>query len=207
MPGLGKTQLALKFATLAFKQSRYPYIFWMSAGSVEKLNRDFVKLGDLLRLPGRCTSDNVAKSVIVRAWLEDTANARSWLLILDNVTQEAADMLRDVLPRRNGRGRFLFTTRTEKMAASLVMVPGWTEKIALQPPCIDDAIAVLLAGAEMDRECLEQAELADIESVIKSVGKLPLAIDQAASYMRESGCSPREMLDIYRHEGIDEVGE
>ena len=37
MPGVGKTPLALRYATLAFEKSKDIYFFWLSAGSVEKL--------------------------------------------------------------------------------------------------------------------------------------------------------------------------
>ena len=205
MPGSGKTQLVLKYATLASKESRY--IFWVSAASVEKLNRDFTKLADLLHLPGRHNLDQAAKTTTIRGWLEDTADARSWLLVLDNVTLETNSTLRNILPRRNNSGKLLFTTRTENIADSLVMVSGKTHKIALQPPCIEDAITMLLAAAERGRERVGQAELENITSVIKSVGSLSLAINQAGSYMKESGSSAKDVLNVYRSEEKEEVGK
>lgn len=59
MPGVGKTQLALKFAMLAFQKGQYPYVFWVSGVSVEKLSQDVSKMVDLLRLPGRHTLGTV----------------------------------------------------------------------------------------------------------------------------------------------------
>lgn len=76
MPGVGKTQLALKFATLAFPKGQYPYVFWVSAASVEKLTRDFIKLEDLVRLPGRCTVDQASKLTVVRARSGDLTATR-----------------------------------------------------------------------------------------------------------------------------------
>lgn len=86
MPGVGKTQLALKFATCGSQRNQYTYIFWVSAASVEKLTRDFSKLVDLLHLPGRYGLDQAIKLTVARAWLEDLSVARSWLLVLDNAT-------------------------------------------------------------------------------------------------------------------------
>jgi len=40
------------------------YTFWVAAGSVEKLARDFSKLVDLLRLPGRHALDQVTKLTV-----------------------------------------------------------------------------------------------------------------------------------------------
>jgi hypothetical protein len=47
------------------------YTFCVAAGSVEKLARDFSKLLDLLRLPGRHALDQATRLTVARAWLED----------------------------------------------------------------------------------------------------------------------------------------
>ncbi len=204
MPGVGKTQLALKFASLASQRSQYAYVFWMSAASVEKLTRDFSKLVDLLRLPGWSALDQASKVTVARAWLEDPTAAKSWLVVLDNVTQETSVILRDMLPRRNSGGRLLLTTRTTKIA-DVFTAPGKSSQLALQPPGTGDAVAMLSAGAGMEREGAMAASYADAEQVVRFVGKLPLAIDQAASFIRDTGRSANEILDIYRSEEAVEV--
>jgi len=204
MPGVGKTQLALKFAILASQRSQYAYVFWMSAASVEKLTRDFSKLVDLVRLPGRSALDQASKVTVARAWLEDPTAAKSWLVVLDNVTQETSVILRDMLPRRNSGGRLLLTTRTTKIA-DVFTAPGKLSQLALQPPGTGDAVAMLSAGAGMEREGAMAASYADAEQVVRFVGKLPLAIDQAASFIRDTGRSANEILDIYRSEEAVEV--
>jgi len=173
---------------------------------VEKLTRDFSKLVDLLRLPGRYTLDQVSKLTVARAWLEDPTAARGWLVVLDNVTQETSVMLRDILPRRNSEGRLLFTTRTKKIA-DVFTGPGNLSQLALQPPGMGDAVAMLSAGAGIERESGGEASYADAEQVVRSVGNLPLAIDQAASYMRETGSSPQEVLNVYESEEVIEVNK
>ena len=208
MPGVGKTQLALQYASLASKRSQDTYTFWVSAGSVEKLTRDFSRLADLLRLPGGYALDQFTKSTLARAWLEDLSAGKEWLLILDNVTQETARMmLDDILPRRNNRGRLLFTTRTNMIAESCT-IPGKSLMLALQPPGNDDAVAMLLAGAEIDRGSTEKASHADLECLVRSVGNLPLAVDQAASYVKGGyESSIKELLNLYRSAKIMEVIE
>ena len=195
MPGAGKTQLALQYATLAFERSEDRYTFWMSAGSVEILALDFSKSVDLLRLPERSTMDQVTKLTMARAWLENTTIEKRWLLVLDNVIQETRTMMFDrILPRRNGRGRLLFTTRTATIAESCI-IQGKSLTIALQPPGIDDEVAMFAAGAEIDGENTRGASGADLERLVQSVGNLPLAIDQAASYMKDYGSSTVELLE------------
>jgi len=207
MPGVGKTQLALRYARLASETSQDMYIFWVSAGSVEKLARDFSKVADLLRLSKNYALDQVTKLVVARAWLEDSTTKRKWLLVLDNVTRETiAMMLADILPRRNSEGRLLFTTRTATIAG-LCSIPDQSLTIALQPPGIDDSVAMLTVGAEMGAGSTEEASNADIECLVRSVGNLPLAIDQAASYIKGYASSTKELLDLYKSEEIMEVIE
>ena len=140
------------------------------------MTRDFSKLVDLVRIPGRHTLDQASKLSIARAWLEDSVAARSWLVVLDNVSEETAVMLRDVLPRRGGGGRLLMTARTATIA-DMFTASGASSQLALQPPRTSDAVAMLSAGAKLRREDGEEATHADAARLVQSVGNLPLAID------------------------------
>ena len=172
---------------------------------MEKLARDFSKLVDLLRLSGRHASDQVTKLTLARAWLEDSTAGKKWLLVLDNVTRETTRMIIDeILPRRNSGRRLHFTTRTA-ITAELFAVDGKSFMLALQPPGIDDAVAMLAAGAGMEEESVGEASHADLERLVRLVGNLPLAIDQAASYIKGYESNTKELLDLYRSEEIMEV--
>ena len=208
MPGLGKTQLALKYSILGMEEGRYAYIFWLSAATAEKLYQDFANMADFLCLPGHDNMDQARKLRIVRAWLEDSFDVGKWLLVLDNTTQENVTTLRDILPKRNSNGNILFTTRTETVADLVVTVFGKVhEKIALQPPNIDDALTILLGGAEIESAELKESSFASMRSLIKSVGSLPLAIDQAASFMKESGNSAEKVVEIYKTKEAGDVSD
>ena len=79
--------------------------------------------------------------------------------------------------------------------------------MALQPPGIGDTVAMLSAGAKLKREGREESSRADAERLVRSVGNLPLAIDQAASYMRETEGSPQDVLDVYTSNEVPEVSK
>jgi hypothetical protein len=79
-------------------------------------------------------------------------------------------------------------------------VPGKSLMLALQPPGIDDAVAMLVAGAGLGGGRSEEASHADLKRLVRSVGNLPLAVDQAAY-----GSSMKELLDLYESEEIVEV--
>jgi len=59
MFGLGKTQLALKYATRSYQRNRYSLVFWISGATVEKLNQGLAKVLDLIDHPDR---DHVEQS-------------------------------------------------------------------------------------------------------------------------------------------------
>lgn len=179
----------------------------MFAKSVEKLARDFFKVANLLRLSRHHTLDQATKLTVARAWLEDSTIRKKWLLVLDNVTRETITMiLADILPRRNSEGRLLFTTRIATIA-DLCTIPNRSLTIALQPSRNDDAIAMLATEAEMGRGSTKAANNADLERLVRSVGNLPLAIDQAASYIKGYASSTKELLDLYKSEEMMKVIE
>ena len=68
MPGLGKTQVALKYAELASKEKRCPYIFWISSASIDKLTTP--RLHDPVQLVLRTKLMSAAKEQ--KRWLLHT---------------------------------------------------------------------------------------------------------------------------------------
>ena len=61
---------------------------------------------------------------------------------------------------------------------------------------------MLEAGAELDGDSTEEASYTDLERLVRSVGNLPLAIDQAASYIKDYKSNMEELLNLYRSEEI-----
>ena len=209
MPGLGKTQLALKYSELAHKQLGYHFVFWMSAASVEKLNQGYSRLLNLLHLPQCLNPDQQAKNLAAQAWLEDdeSENKRRWLLILDNVNQETAAHVREILPRKNNRGSILMTTREERVAESVALSFGERHPcIGIRTPDADDAVTLLLDAAGFGQENPKSIRFQEAKEIVKSVGCLPLAVDQVASYIRWSNSSMSQVLTLYKSKDMEKVG-
>ena len=177
--GVGKTQIALEYAYR--HESDYNYIFWISAVDQAQLLSDFV---DIAKATQIVKYDNepadVAKSVL--QWLEVT---ESWLLIIDNLDDLAvAD---GYLPTTTGVGHTLITTRNNNIDGILaermeVMVMGSEE-------CVN-----LLLG-RINLECTK----AQARRIVEELGFLPLAIEQAAGYIRNSQ-NIAEFLENYKRE-------
>jgi predicted ATP-dependent serine protease len=124
MPGIGKTQLALKYTVDSFSEHRYSYIFWVSVTSAEKLSQGLVRILDLLNLHDRFNPDQSAKLTAARQWLESSSSNGRWLLVLDNADRSTLRDIRSLLPRTNSAGKMLFTTRTKDLADALASTAG-----------------------------------------------------------------------------------
>lgn len=141
---------------------------------------------------------------MVRTWLEDSNATSNWLIVLDNANEETFVMLRDILPRGDCQGTLLMTTRRADTADKFTAFKK-SAQLSLQPLKIVDAVALLSASASSDEERKEYDSDANAERIARFVGKLPLALEQAGSFMKESGCSPQEVMNSYRSDEAEDV--
>ena len=187
MPGLGKTQLALKYSLEIFDQARGPIIFWTSAATTEKLAQGLCKILDIVDHVDRDHMDQNVRLSAAQRWLEGTGHdfPLSWLLVLDNVNEESVPFLREHLPRSNGHGTILFTMRSIDVASALVtsdLNQGILELEVLSPA---DASNLLLAELQASRPDETASQLVKAGKLVKCVGRLPLAIGHVASFANQ----------------------
>lgn len=133
---------------------------------------------------------------VVEEWLRNRSNGR-WLLIVDNVDNEA------VLDENNGKGAFkmlscipktdhghvLFTSRYKKVAMKLA--PD-TVRIDNMPK--SEALELLKVSL---REQYDKDQNADAERLLEELSYIPLAIAQAAAYIRENENTIADYLELY----------
>jgi hypothetical protein len=201
--GVGKSQLFYALAKYLYGKRRYTNIFWMQATTIEKLHQGFSKLLHLVSHPDRSSTDDSARLTAARRWLEDFDSGR-WLLVIDNVARETVDFLREHLPRKNGRGNILFTTRTEDVAEALINVAGRRHGIVeLHIPDVKDAARLFLKHLKDPDTAGDKSK---IQEVVKGIGCLPLAVAQAASYMTGTGSSLDDMLALFESRRKIDVG-
>jgi len=191
MPGVGKTQLALKYA----ERHRQDYAagLWVSAASRESLMSGLAALAGVLNLPERNEADQAKAAAAVRRWLNTTDQA--WLLILDNADE--LELLHDFLP--SGRGHCLLTTRAQGVRA--LATPEPVEKM-------EPAAGALLLLRRAGRLGLEQPfskatpeDQKQATALSEELGRLPLALDQAGAYVEETGVSLAEYRGLYQQRG------
>ncbi|KZP26519.1 TPR-like protein [Athelia psychrophila] len=207
MPGLGKSQLALQHANLAFTAGVYSHIFCVSASTVEKLSQGLARILGLINHPDRNHPDQAAQITTVRLWFEqsDCHGCRRWLLILDDVTVESAKYLREHLPGQNAGGNILITTRTCNIAESVANVAG-QEHIIFKLEALSKAQSVNLLLRKAGIQTTAAADLENAEKLVSRIGCLPLAVEQAGSYMKRSGFKNADRMQrMYGGRGLKEV--
>jgi tetratricopeptide (TPR) repeat protein len=171
MGGIGKTQTALQY--VYNNRSHYDRIYWVSAVNQASLLAGFQKIAKTARLttPTPATPTQIAE--IVLAWLR---LEQSWLIVIDNLDDFEA--VKGFLPENSVERHTLITTRNRNSSG----IPAEGVEVPLLDR--DDAIALLsvLAKITVTPESTEERQA---EAIVEQLGYLPLAIEQAAAYIRE----------------------
>ena len=190
--GIGKTQAVLEYAYRFSDQ--YQAVFWLKADCRENLLPDFLSIAEMLDLPERKAHNSVVTMAAINRWLREQ---EGWLLIFDNADDLA--LVREFLPSGH-RGHILLTTRaqsTGRLARHVEVEVMSTET---------GALFLLRRAGMIDSE----ASLNDIPEevldlaceLVRELGGLPLALDQAAAYMEESPYSLAGYLRLYHRERL-----
>ncbi|KAH7008703.1 hypothetical protein EDB80DRAFT_751332 [Ilyonectria destructans] len=203
--GVGKTQLAIDFARR--HQATFSSVFWLDGRSEDRLRGSIASC--IKRIPkgqipstGRDQSgahgkdDLDAAVASVMEWLARPDNG-DWLLIFDNVDQDheqggvtGAYDLRCYLP--GDHGAILVTTRLSRLAQL-----GESRRLAKVDLSLSRTIFGKWYGGKLGSDCDQLLELLD---------GLPLALAQAASYLREKGIDATTYVQIYKHQWDELMG-
>ncbi len=184
--GIGKTQTAVEFAYR--HRQDYHAVFWLQADSREILFAQFAQLTQILNLPEGNQQDQTRAVHAVRRWLK---GHNKWLLILDNI--EDLLLVEELVPSGHC-GCVLLTTRAHV-----------TEPVAyaneLQAMTEQEAVLFLLRRSKiLTRDMSLEAALEDDQVIAGKIWELmdglPLALDQAGAYIRETGCGLSRYLDL-----------
>lgn len=180
--GCGKTQLAIKYAFTHV--SEYHHVIWVAADSRTALEADILELANRLELPERRLeqTDKVIKAVL--QWLDQNSN---WLMIFDGADDPS--LLRGRLPSRLGGsgGRVILTSRSPQVDCINIANP-----IRLKTLARGEATRFLLK--RVDRQDIAAAEQTAAEKLAEELGYLPLALEQAAAYIKSRQVSFADYL-------------
>lgn len=171
--GVGKTQLALAY--LGRFRTHYDMVWWVRAEEGAVLVDDYVELAESYGISLAKATTPSQQVAAVNRWL---SRRTGWLLVFDNV--EDAQTLEPYLPGSAG-GHVVITSRRRMWwdFHSLTVGP-WMRSESL------DFLRVTIPD-----EALGDA-LADL------FGDLPLALEQALAYIRETSTPPLDYLQLAR---------
>jgi len=190
MGGVGKTQVAIEYVYA--NRMNYDRIYWITAASEAPILSGFqeiaVRTQCLASISIIQNPDQKLVAKFVLSWLRQQPN---WLIVLDNL--DDITIVKDYLSDRGKDKHTLISTRNPN--ANGIPARG------LEVPILetDESVEMLCKLSEMDRISHETSAI----DVVNELQFLPLAIDQAASYVRTVTRNFEVYLTDYRHRRSD----
>lgn len=171
--GMGKTQIAAEY--LHKHKNEYRYTWWLPAFDPTALSSYYASLAfDLAREPGfpkAFCKDLPSTIATIKNWL-DQDHGWKWLMVLDNAA--GPDAIKTYLPSTHA-GHVIITTRNSRSVWDHI---AYHYKLSKFEP--SEAIDFLIRRTgEVDR--------AGSEAIAIELGYLPLALEQAGAYIKETG--------------------
>jgi tetratricopeptide (TPR) repeat protein len=187
--GVGKTQLALEYIYRHWQSKTYERIYWVSAVSQATLFKGLQEIG----VRTHCLSEtmDLKPSDIAAKVLRWLNSQEKWLFILDNL--DDVTVVDGYLPETAPERHTIITTRNQHCDD----IPA--EGLEVGVLSIPEATQLLLKRAKISGSIVEMPEKEkEASEIVKELGSLPLAIDQAAAYIREASNNIFKFLPSYR---------
>ncbi|MEV0882114.1 FxSxx-COOH system tetratricopeptide repeat protein [Micromonospora echinofusca] len=173
MGGVGKTQLAAQFARRLDAGGELEVLVWVTASSRDAIIAAYAEAAWAV---GVASAEMKPESAAERllAWLEHTR--QRWLIVLDNLDTPADAA--GLWPPGSRHGRTVITTRRRD---PVLHTNGRTlVEVDLFAPAEAANYLIRATGADND-------EHAEIDALAADLGYLPLAMAQAAAFIRDRG--------------------
>ncbi|KIM27322.1 hypothetical protein M408DRAFT_311186 [Serendipita vermifera MAFF 305830] len=172
--GCGKTQLMLRF--MKEYKSRFIYQFFIDGSSEDRIRSDIVRN---VRALGAEHSQKAFEDCLL--FLSQPSRDGLSLLLYDNVDDPNLD-LSSLLPRGNSCA-IAITSRNHVLGELDPEV-----HLPLGIMSVEEAMELLLHGANSSAPVTDQIRK-DTATLAEALGYLPIALQQACAYMRQTKCS------------------
>jgi tetratricopeptide (TPR) repeat protein len=199
--GVGKTELAAEYAHRY--RGEYDLVWWIRAEREENIAAALIGLGTRLGLENfRRDERDYSIGVVMDALIEGDPY-ENWLLIFDDA-QSASDLSR-YIPQSQGYGHVIITSRDIRWQALRVDGIELTEfKLEETVEFLRKRVPALAVGDQpaLGRKAAsishEDSRRESAEELAKELGNLPLAVEHASAYLKETGASIEDYLNAYR---------
>jgi hypothetical protein len=205
-----KSQIAIEYAYRFVKNNPRSHVFWVYAASAARFDQAYKDIARKIKLP-RVDDPDADVCELVSDWLSEDDSGQ-WLMILDNadnpdlffwpVDSEASNPvgmtkkpLIDYLPRTlNSKQSLVITSRNRQLGEDL---SHGERCIEILPFTLQEARALLQLRAGKIADSWSDL---DSETLLEVLGCIPLAISQAAAFMRRNRRSLQEYLEIFERD-------
>ncbi|MBL7521295.1 tetratricopeptide repeat protein, partial [Frankia sp. CNm7] len=175
MGGVGKSQLAIEYVHRYGRE--FDLVWWIPAERGAQVAASLVELAGRLNLPVSAEAD-VAVPAVLDA-LRPGQPYANWLLVFDNADEPQT--IAQYLPR-NDPGHILVTSRN----------PKWSSLV--RP--IEVNVFMREESVELLRRRSSELTAEDADQLANALGDLPLAVDQAAAWIVETGMAAGDYLRL-----------
>ena len=194
--GVGKTSLAVEYLW-RHREDYKDGIFWVSGESDILFEETF---GDLAKLIGTFVKDDFRETLKeTNRYLQ--RREQLWCLVVDNLdlqnlTKDMSYLLQGKW-KQGAHGHIIITTR--RVAKEISELVQMEERCCVALNCLtmEGSIQFL-----RQRTHKPEGEDSEIRELVKSLGALPLALEQAARYITRVGCSFEEYVKQYEQEKL-----
>jgi len=185
MGGIGKTQTALEYVYA--NRDSYKRIYWITAVDQASLLSGYRNIAIKAGLTKLLGLKPMGLAGAVVSWL---GQEDSWLLVLDNL--DDISIVSGLLPRNGPQKHTLITTRNPNALG----IPAEGMELSLLGSTDSIDLLSTLSNIHIEPEA-DSAKLKEAARIVRELGYLPLAIEQAAAYVREVAGSFTLFLDHY----------
>jgi len=214
-----KSQIAIEYAYRFLDNNPQSHVFWVYAANAVRFDQAYRDIARKVKLP-RVDDPDVDLCELVADWLNEDDSGQ-WLMILDNAdntnlffppvnsgtteevnsgTAKEANMTKkpliDYLPRRlNSKRSLIITTRNRQLGEDLANGESYIEILPFAP---QEARDLLRSKAGRIADNWNDS---DSEALLEVLGHIPLAITQAAAFMKRNRMSLQKYLEALERDG------
>ncbi|KAK1476161.1 hypothetical protein CCUS01_05265 [Colletotrichum cuscutae] len=185
LPGSGKSEMALKFATEY--RGQFWGVFWVDASSETNAKASYLEMAKVF---GVNSTEQAAKQ-----HLSTRHPCRPWLLIIDNADDDKISL--DTLAPSGKNGYILVTTRNPEKT---IFGTAGQKYLQLSSMRKDDASELLLVAADYKKKNYGQGILEEVANICQQLHYLPLALVHAGKAIRHHALKMREYMGYFRKE-------